>query len=89
MTNSESVRQGTHSSGTWDDIKESPPSAKLVAKLLEQNETMTQQTIAEETLLPARTVRYALNRLDEENSISSRFSAMDARQQLYTLDIDS
>ncbi|MFC4986314.1 MarR family transcriptional regulator [Saliphagus infecundisoli] len=88
MTDSESVRQDTHPSGTWDDIKELPPSAKLVAKVLEHNEAMTQQTIAEETLLPDRTVRYALNRLDEKNTISSSFSVMDARRQLYTLDIN-
>ena len=50
---------------------------------------MTQQEIAEETLLPARTVRYALNRLDEENVIDSRFSFSDARKRLYTLDIQS
>ncbi|WP_114579269.1 helix-turn-helix domain-containing protein [Saliphagus sp. LR7] len=89
MTDSESIRQDSLSSGTWDDIKELPPSAKLVAKVLEQNEAMTQQMITEETLLPDRTVRYALSRLDEENTISSRFSVMDARRQLYTLDINS
>ncbi len=73
--------------GSWEDVRELPPSAKLVAKVLEYNETMTQGEIAEETLLPARTVRYALSRLDEENVIDSRFSFSDARKRLYSLSI--
>ena len=88
-TPSESLRRETKPTGTWDDVRELPPSAKLVAKVLEYNETMTQQQIAEETLLPARTVRYALNRLEEENVINSRFSFADARKRLYTLAIES
>ncbi|WP_090379650.1 MarR family transcriptional regulator [Natronobacterium texcoconense] len=91
MSTSEPLRQGTDDPddrGTWEDVRDLPPSAKLVAKVLEYNDTMTQQQIAEETLLPARTVRYALNRLDEENVVDSRFSFSDARKRLYTLDID-
>ncbi len=84
-----SVQQETSQPGTWDDVRDLPPSAKLVAKVLEYNETMTQQQIADETLLPARTVRYALNRLDEKNVIDSRFSFSDARKRLYSLDIDA
>ncbi|WP_158057539.1 MarR family transcriptional regulator [Halorussus halophilus] len=71
-----------------DSIRELPPSAKLVAKVLEYNETLTQSQIADETLLPDRTVRYALNRLDEEGVVDSRFSFSDARKRLYTLDLE-
>ncbi|WP_114576189.1 helix-turn-helix domain-containing protein [Saliphagus sp. LR7] len=78
---------GTEGGGSWEDVRELPPSAKLVAKVLEYNETMTQGEIAEETLLPARTVRYALSRLDEQNVIDSRFSFSDARKRLYSLSI--
>ena len=88
MSASEPVRGNADQRGTWEDVRELPPSAKLVAKVLEYNDTMTQQEIAEETLLPSRTVRYALNRLDEENVIESRFSFSDARKRLYTLDIE-
>ena len=88
MSASEPVRGDTDQRGTWDDVRELPPSAKLVAKVLEFNDTMTQQQIAEETLLPSRTVRYALNRLDEQNVVESRFSFSDARKRLYTLEID-
>ena len=89
MSASESIQQETSERGTWDDVRELPPSAKLVAKVLEYNDTMTQQQIADETLLPARTVRYALNRLDEKNVVDSRFSFSDARKRLYSLDIDA
>ncbi|MFD1564075.1 MarR family transcriptional regulator [Haloarchaeobius amylolyticus] len=89
MSASEPIRQETSDRGTWDDVRELPPSAKLVAKVLEYNDTMTQQQIADETLLPSRTVRYALNRLDEKNVVDSRFSFSDARKRLYSLDIDA
>ncbi|WP_408958954.1 MarR family transcriptional regulator [Natrinema sp. 74] len=89
MSASESIGQETGERGTWDDVRELPPSAKLVAKVLEYNDTMTQQQIADETLLPSRTVRYALNRLDEQNVIDSRFSFSDARKRLYSLEIES
>ncbi|RQG90103.1 MarR family transcriptional regulator [Natrarchaeobius halalkaliphilus] len=89
MSASETVRREADQRGTWEDVRDLPPSAKLVAKVLEYNDTMTQQQIADETLLPSRTVRYALNRLDEENVIDSRFSFSDARKRLYSLDIDS
>jgi len=89
MSASEPLQQETSERGTWDDVRELPPSAKLVAKVLEYNDTMTQQQIADETLLPSRTVRYALNRLDEKNVVESRFSFSDARKRLYSLDIDA
>ncbi len=74
-------------SDRWESVRELPPSAKLVAKVLDYNDTLTQSQLAEETLLPARTVRYALTRLEEENVVKSRFSFSDARKRLYTLSI--
>ncbi|WP_128478421.1 MarR family transcriptional regulator [Halorussus pelagicus] len=71
-----------------ESIRDLPPSAKLVAKVLEYNDTLTQSQIAEESLLPDRTVRYALNRLDDEGIVDSRFSFSDARKRLYTLNLD-
>lgn len=70
---------------TVEALEDLPPSAKLVAKVLEYNETLTQSELAEETLLPARTVRYALTRLEEQGVVESRFSFSDARKRLYTL----
>jgi transcription initiation factor IIE alpha subunit len=62
-----------------------PPSAKLVVKVLESGSLLTQKEIISKTYLPARTVRYALTRLKEENLLMRRFSFRDARQSLYGL----
>ncbi|MFB6119057.1 MarR family transcriptional regulator [Halosegnis sp.] len=72
----------------WEAVRELPPSAKLVAKALEYNDRLTQSQLAEETLLPARTVRYALTRLEECDAVDSRFSFTDARKRVYTLAIE-
>lgn len=62
-----------------------PPSAKLVYKVLETGGQLTQKDLIRETALPARTVRYALNRLREEKIIFARYYLPDARQSLYGL----
>ncbi|WP_135822638.1 MarR family transcriptional regulator [Halostella litorea] len=89
MSASEPARaEEADAAASWDDVRDLPPSAKLVAKVLEYNDTLTQSQLAEETLLPPRTVRYALNRLEEVDVVASRFSFSDARKRLYTLDIE-
>jgi transcription initiation factor IIE alpha subunit len=64
-----------------------PPSAKLVYKVLESGCFLTQKDIINKTYLPARTVRYALSRLREENLLLERFYFQDARQSLYGLNL--
>ena len=66
-------------------LRELPPSAKLVAKVLESDSPLSQGQLAEESLLPDRTVRYALNRLEDVDLINSRYSFRDARKQVYYL----
>jgi DNA-binding MarR family transcriptional regulator len=66
-------------------LRELPPSAKLVAKVLEGSSPLSQGQLAEESLLPDRTVRYALNRLDDQGLVDSRYSFHDARKQVYFL----
>ena len=66
-----------------DRIRELPPSAKLIAKVLETDQPLSQGQLADESLLPDRTVRYALNRLEESELIGSRYSFQDARKQVY------
>ncbi|MFD1565736.1 MarR family transcriptional regulator [Haloarchaeobius amylolyticus] len=68
-----------------DRLRELPPSAKLVAKVLETDSPLSQGQLAEESLLPDRTVRYALNRLEDVGLIGSRYSFRDARKQVYFL----
>ena len=69
-----------------ESLRELPPSAKLVAKVLESESPLSQGQLAEESLLPDRTVRYALNRLEEVGLVQSRYSFKDARKQVYFLD---
>ena len=68
-----------------EKLRELPPSAKLVAKILETDGPLSQGQVAEESLLPDRTVRYALNRLEESCLVVSRYSVQDARKQVYDL----
>lgn len=68
-----------------DRLRDLPPSAKLVAKVLEIESPRSQGQVAEESLLPDRTVRYALNRLEDEGLVDSRYSFQDARKQVYYL----
>lgn len=66
-------------------LRELPPSAKLVAKVLEDDAPLSQGQLADTSLLPDRTVRYALNRLEESELVDSRYSFTDARKQVYFL----
>jgi DNA-binding MarR family transcriptional regulator len=70
-----------------DTLRELPPSAKLVAKVLEDDAPLSQGDLAENSLLPDRTVRYALNRLEESELVDSRYSFTDARKQVYFLTV--
>ncbi|AEM57925.1 ArsR family transcriptional regulator [Haloarcula hispanica N601] len=70
-----------------DTLRELPPSAKLVAKVLEDDAPLSQGELAENSLLPDRTVRYALNRLEESGLVDSRYSFTDARKQVYFLTV--
>ncbi|ABD41884.1 transcriptional regulator, ArsR family [Methanospirillum hungatei JF-1] len=62
-----------------------PPSAKLVYKVLETGEPLTQKAIIEKTRLPPRTVRYAIRRLKMNAMLKERLSFMDARQSIYSI----
>ena len=67
------------------NLRDLAPSAKLVFKTLQYSGDLTQKEIAEETRLSPRTVRYALETLEEHDIVSSRVNFQDARQQIYTL----
>jgi predicted transcriptional regulator len=72
-----------------EGIADLPPSAKLVYKVLEYNGPLTQKGIVEESMLSARTVRYALERLDEVGVIEEDVYFADARQNLYEITDDT
>ncbi|PYZ02977.1 ArsR family transcriptional regulator [Halogeometricum sp. wsp3] len=66
-------------------IADLPPSATLVYKVLQYDGPLTQKGIVEESMLSARTVRYALERLDEVGVIDEDVYFADARQNLYEI----
>lgn len=66
-------------------LREHSPSVKLVAFALACEGPLTAQGIAEETLLPERTIRYALNRMKDHDLVTSRFLTTDARKCCYYL----
>ncbi|MFB6151915.1 MAG: ArsR family transcriptional regulator [Haloarculaceae archaeon] len=72
-----------------EDLSDLPPSAKLVYKVLEYDGPLTQKGIVEESMLSARTVRYALERLDDIGVVEENVYFADARQNLYELDDES
>ena len=69
-----------------EELSDLPPSAKLVYKVLEYNGPMTQKDIVEESMLSARTVRYALERLEDIEIVTEDVYFADARQNLYEID---
>lgn len=66
-------------------LHELPPSPKLVVTLLDYEGKLTQTQLAEETLLPKRTVRQALKKLEKRDIVTSRISVTDARKRIYSL----
>ncbi|SNZ12211.1 Winged helix-turn-helix DNA-binding [Natronoarchaeum philippinense] len=72
-----------------EEIEDLPPSAKLVFKVLEYDGPLTQKQIVEESMLSARTVRYALERLEDIGIVDEDVYFADARQSLYELDEDA
>lgn len=68
-----------------EEIRELPPSAKLVALVLSQEGPLRQSELVDETLLPERTVRYGLEELNAAGILRTDPDLMDARRQVYSL----
>lgn len=69
-------------------VQDLPPSAKLVWKVLEYNGGLTQKQIVENSRLSQRTVRDALDRLQDADVVEKDIYIPDARQNLYRLSLD-
>ncbi len=70
-----------------EDMLGMPPSAKLVLKILEYEGAMNQKELIARTMLPARTVRLALNHLIKKGYVRRKSSLRDARERIYELRI--
>ena len=66
-----------------DALEDLPPSAKLVYLVLEQQGEATTTELSEKTLLPPRTVRYALRVLRNHDLVERRLDYGDARKRPY------
>lgn len=64
-------------------VRELPPSATLVAKVLADEGPLSQAEIAAESLLAERTVRHALSMLETADLVESRYGFPDARTRVY------
>lgn len=62
-----------------------PPSAVTVLGLLASRGPQTHKALIETATIPARTVRFALQRLKEEGRIIERPNFRDSRQSYYVL----
>jgi len=72
-----------------EEIDDLPPSAKLVFKVLEYKGSLTQKEIVDESMLSARTVRYALERLEDIGVVEENIYFADARQNLYDITVQT
>ena len=72
-----------------DSIQDLPPSAKLVAPVLEHNGALTQREITTESLLPERTVRFGLKELQQVGIVESEILISDPRKRLSSLSLES
>lgn len=66
-------------------IRDLPPSAKLVLKVLENDDSLTQKEIVMESRLSQRTVRDALNHLQDRGIVEETLYPPDGRQNLYLI----
>ncbi len=86
LTTNESVI--TTTGEMWDAVSDLPPSAKLIAKVLEYNGTLTQSELVEKSRLSPRTTRQGIQKLEDAGVVESEISLADARQKLYSLKIE-
>ena len=68
-----------------DRLRDLPASSKLIYKILQHEGSMTQKEIISNSLLPDRTVRYALNILLKKRLITNQPHFSDTRQTVYTV----
>lgn len=84
------MRPGSHEGELWslsDERRERletlSPSAKFVYVVLQSEGTLDQDEIVQRTLLPKRTVRYALDKLERADLVSEEPGVTDARRRRY------
>ena len=67
------------------EVKDMPPSAKFVLKILEIHGELSMDELEELTGLPKRTIRYALSLLTKRGLVNKIYNLRDARRRLYKI----
>jgi|TARA_B110000014_G_scaffold250379_1_gene226547 NAD+ kinase len=68
-----------------EELLNMPPSSKLLLKILEYEGSMTQKELTTKTMLPDRTVRFAMSHLLEKGYVKRKVSIRDSRQKIYEI----
>ena len=66
-------------------IRNMPPSAKLLLRVLKENKISRFDELMEETLLSKRTLLYAIRTLREQGLIDTQICMSDARRRFYCI----
>ncbi|MHA2249724.1 MAG: winged helix-turn-helix transcriptional regulator [Candidatus Kariarchaeaceae archaeon] len=87
--------QGIHAQNTEENkmlssykLPKLPKSAKRIILVLSEEGQMTQKDLINMTKIPAKTVRYALKRLNEQKLVISQHNLEDMRSMFYSLNPD-
>lgn len=91
MSLTDADHDATEHSGAVPDVEavaDLPPSCKYVFATLAREGALTHKALAECSLLPSRTVRTALRRLQSAGVVVAEPFKGDARQEVYRLDVD-
>lgn len=73
--------------GLDEHLEGTPPSAKLVAKILENEEGLNQEQISRRARLNDQTTREALRVLVERGVVEAEFDSSEGRRLVYSLSL--
>ena len=73
----------------YNKLPKLPKSSKKLILALSEHGNLTQKQLIANVKMPAKTVRYALKKLAEQNLISSQHNLEDMRSMFYSLNPDT
>ncbi len=73
----------------YNKIPKLPKSSKKLILALSEHGSLTQKQLIASVKMPAKTVRYALKKLSEQNLITSQHNLEDMRSMFYLLNPDT
>ena len=73
----------------YNKLPKLPKSSKKLILALSEHGSLTQKQLIASVNMPAKTVRYALKKLSEQNLITSQHNLEDMRSMFYSLNPDT